>query len=416
MNIAFYGINNGAETQIPSQSGVKFVQNSLKESIPVGQYQNNTYLYDGVNYGIALNNNKYESASTVYKNGASSSITGIVYNEANIRLNITHTSPIKVDNIKCVASGNMSGLTIQAVEVVPRPQVTKFSVNLNVTTPLSLDDSFTTLNSASKSDESGSSIFSFYHGDNIGIFLSGTLLDTWVYDSGTLVVAGNKKTSIKPQHMIVNNATNPTIFSFALNNDFCNSTISGINPSYYSGGIRFMSIKSSGNSNWTGIDNTNTLTLSNSPGSGNVAGTTSLINNERTGHDWRLALSVSPQSDGTLTNYGIRCPFEYYIPSHQNTIHLLDFNGASAGAFVLRFGNNTNVNIDVVTENDPDTIKTKYQTLYNLSASDLIVGQLGSTYSIEFQGVASNMMWGKARVLQNTADALPEISFVQRGF
>lgn len=95
----------GASTEIKhtSGSGLGFFGGGFGISVPVGQFQDTTFVTngDGTASGIRCKNTKYTSASGVSANGANAiGLSGMPNYYAPLNIRFTHTEPVRVQNCK----------------------------------------------------------------------------------------------------------------------------------------------------------------------------------------------------------------------------------------------------------------------------------------------------------------------------
>lgn len=95
----------GASTEIKhtSGSGLGFFGGGFGISVPVGQYQDTTFVTngDGTASGIRCKNTKYMSASGVSANGANAiGLSGMPNYYAPLNIRFTHAEPVRVQNCK----------------------------------------------------------------------------------------------------------------------------------------------------------------------------------------------------------------------------------------------------------------------------------------------------------------------------
>lgn len=102
-NVAAAATDDATLIHHSNGSGLGFFGNNFGLSVPVGQFQDSTYVSDanGTNSGIKVSNTKYKSASGVSHNGA-----GEIDNEtmpnyyAPLNIRFEHDEPVMVQNCK----------------------------------------------------------------------------------------------------------------------------------------------------------------------------------------------------------------------------------------------------------------------------------------------------------------------------
>lgn len=131
-------LTNGFEVGTSAASGVGFYGSSgFGYSVPVGEYQSNTYITDstGTSQGVQGNNCKYNTSTSVVIGTASSgvSLTSLPNHQSTLNVRFTHGSAVQTQNGYLRAydrvgiNNNPSGVTVQACNII-HPTITQSPV------------------------------------------------------------------------------------------------------------------------------------------------------------------------------------------------------------------------------------------------------------------------------------------------
>lgn len=125
--ISFYAGENFAINNLAG-SGLGFYGGGFGYSVPVGEYQDSTFITDsnGTSQGPQVDNVKYQNAQSGILNGASSGINILNMPNylASLNIRFTHSTAVKTQNAKLriydrlSINNNPSGVTCKVAELV----------------------------------------------------------------------------------------------------------------------------------------------------------------------------------------------------------------------------------------------------------------------------------------------------------